>query len=138
MTQDTFPIVLPVCEITISQELIDAYAHASGDFNTVHVDPAAGRAAGFGGTIAHGCIPLEPVFKSIQTWLGTETLPADTALRLRYHAPSRPGDLIRVHARVVRAANDGTLSTVEFACRNQHDTVVIDGEWDLQQHGGTR
>jgi len=135
MTSHTLPIPLPAREITISQELIDAYAHVSGDFNTVHVDAAAGRAAGFGGTIAHGCIPIEPVFASIQAWLGTEVLPEGTALRLRYRAPSRPGDVIRSDASVVRRSDDGMLATVAFTCRNQHGTTVIDGECDLQQPG---
>ena len=63
---------LPVCAITISQELIDLYATLSGDFNPIHVDAQAGAAAGFGGTIAHGCIPMEPVFQAIQRWSGIE------------------------------------------------------------------
>lgn len=135
MTGVLLPIVLPVREIAITQALIDAYAQVSGDFNTVHVDPEAGRAAGFGGTIAHGCIPIEPLFAAVQAWLGTDTLPEGAALRLRYRAPSRPGDRIRCDAQVVRRSDDGALATVAFACRNQDGTVVVDGECDLPWPG---
>lgn len=124
---------LPVASIEISQALIDAYARLSGDFNTVHVDPAAGEAAGFGGTIAHGCIPVEPVFGAIRAWLGSDLLPPGATLRLRYRAPARPGDRIRAHAQV--SALDDTpgtrRATIAFACRNQHDATVIDGECEL-------
>lgn len=136
MTDITLPIALPSRQIAISQALIDAYAHVSGDFNTVHVDPVAGSAAGFGGTIAHGCIPLDPVFASIQAWLGVEALPEGTALRLRYRAPSRPGDVISADARMVRRSDDGAVGTVEFTCRNQQGTVVIDGECDVPLQAG--
>jgi acyl dehydratase len=125
--------VLPVAAIEISQALIDAYARLSGDFNTVHVDPRAGEAAGFGGTIAHGCIPVEPVFGAIRAWLGADQLPPGATLRLRYRAPARPGDRIRAHAHVA-ALDDATgtrRATVAFACRNQHDATVIDGECEL-------
>jgi len=124
---------LPACEITISQALIDAYAAVSGDFNTVHVDPRAGEAAGFGGTIAHGCIPMEPLFQSIRAWLGTEALPEDTTMRLRYRAPSRPGDRIRSQARVTgeQAAGDRIRVTIAFRCVNQDGTLVIDGDCEL-------
>jgi len=124
---------LPECSITISQPLIDAYAVLSGDFNPIHVDAAAGAAAGFGSTIAHGCIPLEPVFQAIQRWRGAEVLPADTALRLRYRAPSRPGDVIRVDARVEAVTDRGGQRAVQvrFACLNQRDEPVLDGDCEV-------
>lgn len=124
---------LPACEIRISQELIDVYASLSGDFNPIHVDAAAAAASVFGGTIAHGCIPMEPVFQSIMRWSGSEILPPHTALRLRYRAPSRPGDVIRSDAHVASEKTTDGVRTVEiaFVCMNQHDELVIDGTCEL-------
>ena len=124
---------LPACEISISQELIDVYASISGDFNPIHVDAQAGAASVFGGTIAHGCIPMEPVFQSILRWIGAETLPPNAAIRLRYRAPSRPGDVIRADAQVAGEKRiDGRRAVeISFVCVNQRGERVIDGECEL-------
>jgi acyl dehydratase len=124
---------LPSCEIAISQPLIDTYAEISGDFNPLHVDPAAGKAAGFGDSIAHGCIPMEPVFQAIQRWTGQELLPPNTAIRLRYRSPSRPGDRIRAEAEVAseKSVDGHRIIVISFVCVNQRDERVIDGECEL-------
>lgn len=124
---------LPSCEIQVSQELIDVYASLSGDFNPIHVDAASGAAAGFAGTIAHGCIPMEPVFQSLLRWSGAETLPQNTAIRLRYRAPSRPGDVIRSEAQVTgeKLIGERRAIAISFVCVNQRGERVIDGDCDL-------
>lgn len=121
---------LPSCEIRITQELIDAYAAISGDYNPIHVDLEAAAASPFGGTIAHGCIPLEPVFQAVQRWLGRPTLPPHAAINLRYRAPSRPGDVIRAEAQVTgeKADGDRHAAVIAFVCLNQRDERVIEGE----------
>jgi 3-hydroxybutyryl-CoA dehydratase len=124
---------LPVCEIRVTQELIDTYASLSGDFNPIHVDCEAASASEFGGTIAHGCIPMEPVFQSLQQWCGADRLPTDSVIRLRYRAPSRPGDVIRSEAQVAAEQQvDGRRQVrITFRCVNQHGQMVIDGECEL-------
>ena len=52
--------------MTISQERIDQFAEATGDFQWIHVDAErAEKESPFGGTIAHGYLPLSliPMFK---------------------------------------------------------------------------
>jgi acyl dehydratase len=44
--------------LEISQERIDTFAKAVGDFQWIHVDPERARASAFGGTIAHGFLTL--------------------------------------------------------------------------------
>jgi len=121
--------VLPSCQIQISQDLIDEYARLSGDFNPVHVDPQAAAGSSFGTTIAHGCIPLEPVFQSLLRWSGLHNLPPQARFRLRYRAPSRPGDTIRSQVQVA-SRNPGQVH-LSFACLNQFDQLVIDGDCDF-------
>ena len=121
--------LLPSCQIQISQDLIDEYARLSGDFNPVHVDPQAAGGSSFGTTIAHGCIPLEPVFQSLLRWSGLHNLPPQARFRLRYRAPSRPGDTIRSQVQVV-SRNPGQVH-LSFACLNQFDQLVIDGDCDF-------
>lgn len=116
---------LPSAAIAIAQPMIDTYAEISGDFNPLHVDPVAAAATPFGTTIAHGCIPMEPLFQSLLRWLDAPVFPPDTAMTLRLLRPSRPGDTIDVEARLV--PGDGG-DKVAFTCRNQNGEPVIEGQ----------
>ncbi|HUQ74616.1 MAG TPA: MaoC family dehydratase [Burkholderiales bacterium] len=44
--------------VEITQERIDTFAKAIGDFQWIHVDPARAKASPFGSTIAHGFLTL--------------------------------------------------------------------------------
>lgn len=125
--------MLPQAVIVISQGIIDAYAAISGDFNPLHVDPAMAATTPFGTTIAHGCIPMEPIFKALQGWIGQPVLAPSTTMKLRYHRPSRPGDTISIEAKSVSQLPETEMQMrrVVFACHNQHGEVVIDGECEL-------
>jgi 3-hydroxybutyryl-CoA dehydratase len=124
---------LPQRSIRITQAMIDAYAELSGDFNPIHVDPAAAARTPFGGTIAHGCIPLEPIFQAVARWSGRETLPEDSALRVRYRAPSRPGDVVtsKAETKAFEPIGGRQRVTIAFTLRNQRDETVADGECEV-------
>lgn len=125
---------LPEARISITQSMIDGYAAISGDYNPLHVDVAVAAASDFGGTIAHGCIPMEPIFHSLAEVLGRPDLPYGTAISLRYKKPSRPADTIHVRAEVVGEEASGGWR-IGFACLNQHGETVIEGECLLPQDG---
>ena len=112
--------------ITITQSLIDAYAAISGDFNPVHVDPAFAATTPFGATIAHGCIPMEPIFRLVQARLGLPVLPQGSRMKLRYLRPVHPGDTIGI---VATAAHDDGF---DFRCVNQRGEAVIEGDVRLK------
>ncbi len=120
---------LPPNEITITQEMIDEYARISGDFNPLHVDVEAAARTPFGGTIAHGCIPMEPIFKVVQRIIGKPVMPAGSRMSLRYLQPSRPGDTIRLELR--DDGNDAAAADLVFACVNQRGDKVIEGRCTL-------
>lgn len=129
--------ILPTAEIKITQEMINTYAEISGDFNPLHVDIAAAAETPFGGTIAHGCIPMEPIFQSLHRWLGKPSLPPETAMRLRYYQPSRPGDVIHVEARLSeQPTNSENGLKVIFACLNQRGEKVLEGECEIPDGNG--
>jgi len=108
--------------VTITQAMIDAYAAISGDFNPVHVDPAFAATTHFGTTIAHGCIPMEPIFRLAQARSGLAVMPKGSRMKLRYLRPAHPGDTIAI---VVTGAQDDGF---DFRCVNQRDETVIEGE----------
>ena len=44
--------------VTVSQEMIDKFADATGDHQFIHVNPEMAKMTPFGGTIAHGFLTL--------------------------------------------------------------------------------
>ena len=44
--------------VTVSQEMIDRFAEATGDFQWIHVDRERAKTSPFGGTVAHGYLTL--------------------------------------------------------------------------------
>lgn len=115
--------------ITITQAMIDEYARLSGDFNPLHVDPAMAAATPFGGTIAHGCIPMEPIFQAMRKLTGAPTLPPGSTMSLRYLRPSQPGDTIHIEPQPGEAGGDA--GAFAFVCVNQRGEKVIEGRWGL-------
>ncbi len=44
--------------VNVDQPMIDAFAHATGDHQWIHVDPQRAAAGPFGATVAHGFLTL--------------------------------------------------------------------------------
>ncbi len=44
--------------VEVTQAMIDQFAEATGDYQFIHIDPAAAAQTPFGGTIAHGFLTL--------------------------------------------------------------------------------
>jgi 3-hydroxybutyryl-CoA dehydratase len=120
--------------ITITQALIDEYARLSGDFNPLHVDLEMAAKTPFGGTIAHGCIPIEPIFKAVQKMIGEPILPQGSKMSIRYLRPSQPGDTIHLEPQNEETGSKGAGLT--FTCVNQRGEKVIEGWCALPNEGG--
>lgn len=107
----------------VTQDIIDAYADLSGDYNPLHVDPEAAAASEFGGIIAHGPIALQAFFRAATEWLGVDALPAGSEVKIAYRAPTRPGDEVRCEVRELQ--EDGGGHAVEADCVKQDGTTVV-------------
>jgi 3-hydroxybutyryl-CoA dehydratase len=85
--------------MTITGEQIDTFAKITGDFNPIHVDEEAAKAAGFEGRIAHGALSAS----LISAVLGND-LPGPGAvfveLNLRFRRPAMIGDEVTAIAKV--------------------------------------
>lgn len=85
--------------MTITGEQIDTFAKITGDFNPIHVDEDAAKAAGFDGRIAHGALSAS----LISAVLGND-LPGPGAvfveLNLRFRRPAMIGDVVTAVAKV--------------------------------------
>jgi acyl dehydratase len=85
--------------LTIGQERIDGFAHATEDRQFIHTDPQAAAQTQFGGTIAHGFLTL-----SLLSVMAADAMlmPAGTRMavnygldRVRFLAPVRSGRKVR-------------------------------------------
>ena len=99
--------------MTITAEQIDTFAKITGDFNPIHVDEEAAKAAGFPGRIAHGALSAS----LISAVLGND-LPGPGAvfveLNLRFRRPALIGDEVTAVA-TVQEINERT-GRVKMKC----------------------
>jgi acyl dehydratase len=88
----------PTGWLTIDQDRINAFAHATGDSQWIHVDEARAANGPFGGTIAHGYLTLSLVSSFLDDLLHVDD--AGTSInygldRVRFPAPVRVGSRVR-------------------------------------------
>jgi 3-hydroxybutyryl-CoA dehydratase len=108
----------------VTQDTINVYADLSGDYNPLHVDLEVAAASEFGGTIAHGPIAFQSLFRSLTAGLGSPALPAGTKVAVTYRAPVRPGDTVSSQ---IEPAGDGDGEQYSAAAVNQDGVTVISG-----------
>jgi 3-hydroxybutyryl-CoA dehydratase len=125
---------LPALSKPLTQETIDGYARASGDFNPIHVDPAFAASTPFGGTIAHGMLLLAYLSEMMTAAFGRGWL-AGGRLKVRFKGVARPGDTLEVHGRVARVQDDGRRLFVAVECVNQAGDVLVIGDAEVRLDG---
>ena len=120
---------LPVVEKLITQEQIERYAAASGDFNPIHVDHEFAATSQFGRTIAHGMLVTASISEMMTLAFG-ETWPQSGRLKIRFKAPVYPGDRISTYGEVKGVRDrDGTRSVAcSVGVRKDNGEVAITGD----------
>jgi acyl dehydratase len=111
---------------TVTQQLIDAYAEASGDNNPIHVDPDFARSVGLPGTIAHGLLEMGILAEAISRWAGgNENV---HGLECRFSKPLQAGDTIICSGHVVAVDADLGIATLEVeAVSDRGERVLTNG-----------
>ena len=109
---------LPVLTRAITQDMINAYAEASGDFNPIHVDPEYSKSGPFGRTIAHGLMTLAFVAHVLNDWSNGQ-FDAYGEIDIAFVGPVFVGDLVEVTGTVEELVErDGeTCVRVRLVCR---------------------
>ena len=112
--------------LTVTQEMIDKFADATGDHQWIHVDVEKAKDGPFGGTIAHGYLTL-----SLVPYLGSQVFAFDTpgaklnygANKVRFPNPVKVGQRIRSTVTVGDVADLPSGKQVTL-----RHTIEIDGE----------
>lgn len=110
----------------VTQERIDAFAHATEDHNWIHVDPEAAAKGPYGTTIAHGYLLLSllpHVTRAVMRFDGVEYALNYGLDKVRFIAPVLVGSMIYPTVRVeeVTTTSDGSSRFV------LHTELNIDG-----------
>jgi len=113
----------------ITQERINLYAEASGDFNPIHVDESFAAKTPLGGTIAHGMLSLAYVSEMMTSAFGRSWL-SGGKLRARFKEPARPGDTLTISGKIdcVEQKDDVSYANCSFECHNQKGETIVTGE----------
>lgn len=115
--------VAPVTR-SLTQDMLNRYADASGDHNPIHIDEAFAKTTPMGGTIAHGMLVLSFISEMMAGAFGERWLTSGS-MDVRFRAPARPGDTVTARA-TPQEPKDGRLRyNVEVV--SQVDEVLISG-----------
>ncbi len=111
---------------TISEEDIELFARATGDFNPVHLDEAYAEKTMFKGRIAPGLLSVgyfSTLLGNILPGYGTIYLSQE----VKFLAPVRIGDTITAKVDVLELIPEKNRAKFRTSCTNQDGKLVVDG-----------
>jgi len=108
----------------VTQEDINRYAEASGDFNPIHIDESFAAQTPLGGTIAHGMLILAYMSEMMTAAFGKNWQ------TVRFKTPARPKDIITITGRVdsIEPKEDIHYVNCGVETRNQNGEIIITGK----------
>jgi 3-hydroxybutyryl-CoA dehydratase len=116
---------------TITEEDIELFARATGDFNPVHLDATYAEKTMFKGRIAHGLLSVgffSTLLGNILPGHGTIYLSQD----VKFLAPVRIGDTITAKVDVLELIPEKNRARFRTSCVNQDGKLVVDGiAWSM-------
>ena len=115
------------CSVTITEEMIERFAQATGDHNPIHLDEDYAKGTIFKTRVAHGMLQagiLSGVIGTRFPGVGTIYL----SQTLKFLKPVFIGDEITFHLRVVELLKEKNRARLETVCINQRGETILTGE----------
>lgn len=112
--------------MTITDEMVRAFAALSGDDNPVHVDDAFAAKTRFGKRIAHGMLLGALLSRVAGTKIpgpGTIVISQD----IRYKEPCYIGDTVTAEIKILHMRADKPVIKIASRVTNQDGAILIDG-----------
>jgi 3-hydroxybutyryl-CoA dehydratase len=112
---------------TITGEMIESFAEATGDHNPIHLDEEYARGTIFENRVAHGMLQagiLSGVLGTRFPGVGTIYL----SQSLKFLKPVFIGDRITFRLRVVELLREKNRARLETVCINQRGETILTGE----------
>ncbi|MGL4311661.1 MAG: MaoC family dehydratase [Paracoccaceae bacterium] len=127
MTRTPVPIDFP----PIRRDDFHLYAHASGDMNPLHLDPAQAQAAGLPDVMAQGMYSAALLAGAVERWFGAGAM---TRYGVRFRLPVWPGD--RLQARCLSAmAVSGNMADLDLGLFNAAGQAVLSASARVRVEG---
>lgn len=119
---------LPSLEKKVTQQDINLYAEASGDYNPIHIDESFASSTPLGGTIAHGMLILAYASEMMTKAFGRLWLEC-SKLSVRFKAAARPEDTITASGKIdsIEEKEGVQYANCSLDCSNQKGEVIITG-----------
>ncbi len=127
--------------LTVSQEMIDKFADATGDHQFIHIDVEKAKLTPFGGTIAHGFLSLSlmPVLTQMTDMPRLDGIKMGVNYggnKVRFLAPVRSGKRVRGHFKLleIEEKRPGQFQqTIEYTLEIEgEDKPALIAEWISQ------
>jgi len=115
----------------ITQEQLQRYANASGDFNPIHLDEEAARRVGLESVIAHGMLSMAFLGQFAAQQIATIPDSFVANLQVRFNSMVRLGDTLTCEGSIKerkKADNGRELVTLDCWVQNQRGDKVTTGE----------
>jgi acyl dehydratase len=110
--------------VTVSQEMIDRFAEATGDFQWIHVDRARAKTGPFGDTVAHGYLTLALAPRLMDQIYTVDNIRLRINYgcnKVRFTEPVKSGGRVRLHLTLL------SVSQTRLGAR-----VVTSGSFELE------
>ena len=119
---------LPSVTKLVTQQGVNDYARASGDFNPLHLDAEFAAKSSYGRRVVHGMFVLAYVSEMMTLAFGRPWLESGR-LKVRFRAPVYPESEVTTFGTVLEVLPDGDQVRLECSvgCRNQDGEEVISG-----------
>mgnify|MGYP006271351177 CR=1 FL=1 len=127
------PIGMPVAtvgetavnEVSITEEMLPAFAELSGDTNPIHLDDEYAAETMFGGRVAHGILSAAVISGALAQLSGDIVY---LSQELSFEKPVYPGETVEATVRVTEDLGDDRLAVETTATVPERDERVLSGE----------
>ena len=119
-------------ELTVTEQMVQAYAEISGDYNPLHFDPAFTSRTRFEKLIAQGGITtglLHALVAMDMPGPGTVFM----SQKWSFTGPVFIGDTIHAEATVTSVHESKPIAEIDFVVRNQEGNEVLQGQATVYQ-----
>jgi len=112
---------------TVTQEMVEEFAKATGDHNPIHLDESYARGTVFRARVAHGML-LAGILSGVlgMQFPGVGTIYLSQSLK--FVKPVFLGDEVTWHIKVVELLKERNRARLETVCVNQRGETVVTGE----------